>query len=60
MYVTDGKRIRKIHVCADSMNYKYAYIWTGLFKRISAWSYYSDPVKNLLKIIEPMGWKLVD
>ena len=60
MYVSDGKHIRKVKMRYNNMNYKYASVRIGLFKRITKWGYYSDPVKSLLSELEPLGWKQID
>lgn len=55
MYVTDGKHIRKVKMWRDNMNYKYASVRIGLFKKVITWGYYSDPTTKLLTKIQSLG-----
>lgn len=60
MYVTDGKHIRKVKMWRDNMNYKYASVRIGFFKKVITCGYYSDPAARLLIKIQPLGWKQID
>lgn len=60
MYVSDGKHIRKVKMRRNNMNYKYASVRIGLFKRITTWGYYSDPAKSLLSELKLLGWEQIN
>ena len=60
MYVTDGKRIRKVKMGRNNMNDRYASVRIGLFKTITEWGYYTDPAKDLLIKLQSLGWKQID
>ena len=59
MYVTDGKRIRKVTMWQEEY-YKWASVRIGLFNKIFTCVYYTVPTATLFAKLKSRGWEQTD